>query len=808
MKKRLKSTIAGLLAAVMMIPVGTASAFAQTTESASDSNYYKGVFYYRPGEGEIADYSDSIDYYTYSDDYFRGSSKVYNDHLSTLSMSLAAASVSSTREPFTTEGYARKNRDVIAFLEDTGFSDISINEDYKTKPTKDTIGIACAHKKITDNGKDYTMLTIVPRSAGYEMEWGNNFVLGAEGDAAGFDGCADKCLAFAKDYVADNGISGDIKVWTVGYSRGAAIVNLLAKKLIDDPQKEIGSGINLAPENLYAYTFGTPKAADTKLNPRDEKYAGIFNSYENSELASSMAPSDMGFERYGTDRMIKDESRKEQMLSNLSICNPIIYDEFTTSKSSYFFSPKKLGLSDGSIAMVNDNNSYIPNDAAEYLNGLGKYLTDICGGREGFAKNYELAFSDFIGYFRSLNGADSSAFGAAFLNNEKTYDMGVAMYAYFMKQKLKNEITGSKQQLIDKAKEIAAVSAPADSEPVNGNVEKIAALATKLAVYLLMDADDIKPIASQHLGVVLEDAMKSSGATQEQIDRLINPEALDSLTYILSHLFFGNIWQSSSVRPLLINNEQMKNAATLASNINCLMYDHANEVIISWLRLDDSYFAEYQALTDAQIAGYRRVYLTTENASAVNGTIVDKNGKTAAVIKNGVITENADKWVGFTSTDEGGFFRIPVDKEYSLVLDDFTGTLTANVGEYNCAAAETCDVFTKTITAEDSSRVTLTLPALSAGYAMPSEAEYLLSVAPYVKAEYLIGDVNLDGSITVSDVTLLQKKLSSLLVFNAVQERLADANGDGKINISDATAIQYYLADIKSSSHVGETVII
>lgn len=94
MKKLTLKITSALLAAAMLVPCAATAAYASDDLSASDQSYYKGVFFYRPGEGEIIDYSDSIDYYAYSDDYFRNSGKVYNDHLSTLSMALAAASVS------------------------------------------------------------------------------------------------------------------------------------------------------------------------------------------------------------------------------------------------------------------------------------------------------------------------------------------------------------------------------------------------------------------------------------------------------------------------------------------------------------------------------------------------------------------------------------------------------------------------------------------------------------------------------------------------------------------------------------------
>ena len=319
-----KKALSVVLAASMLTGIAGVTALAQEKENADV--FYNGTFYYRPGTGEYLPGTDSVDYFVYSDDFFKYSGKEYNAHLATLSMSLAEASVSSTREPFTPEGYANKSRNAVAFLEDNGFSDIEVNNDYRIKPTKDSMGVGCAHKTIREGDKDYTLLVIMPRNAGYEAEWGNNFVLGAEGDAAGFDASADKCLAFTKDYVASHGISGDIKVWTMGYSRGAAAANLMAKKLIDAPNEWLGDAVTLDSDDLYAYTFGTPMAADSGNNPRDAKYAGIFNSYENTEIASAMAPSAMGFERYGTDFMIFNPDKFDAMLENLDITNHEIHD--------------------------------------------------------------------------------------------------------------------------------------------------------------------------------------------------------------------------------------------------------------------------------------------------------------------------------------------------------------------------------------------------------------------------------------------------------------------------------------------------
>lgn len=62
---------------------------------------------------------------------------------------------------------------------------------------------------------------------------------------------------------------------------------------------------------------------------------------------------------------------------------------------------------------------------------------------------------------------------------------------------------------------------------------------------------------------------------------------------------------------------------------------------------------------------------------------------------------------------------------------------------------------------------------------------------PYViEREKLIGDVNLDGVLTIDDATLIQKYLAEFVDFSDEQIELADVNGDGFINIIDVTRLQ------------------
>lgn len=69
--------------------------------------------------------------------------------------------------------------------------------------------------------------------------------------------------------------------------------------------------------------------------------------------------------------------------------------------------------------------------------------------------------------------------------------------------------------------------------------------------------------------------------------------------------------------------------------------------------------------------------------------------------------------------------------------------------------------------------------------------------------DFYVGDVDLDGKVTIKDATMIQKALADLLTLSYESETLADVDRDGKITIKDATAIQKYLAGLESGTAVG-----
>ncbi|MCH5297221.1 MAG: leucine-rich repeat protein [Ruminococcus sp.] len=88
----------------------------------------------------------------------------------------------------------------------------------------------------------------------------------------------------------------------------------------------------------------------------------------------------------------------------------------------------------------------------------------------------------------------------------------------------------------------------------------------------------------------------------------------------------------------------------------------------------------------------------------------------------------------------------------------------------------------------------LTIRGYVGSYAQQFATDYNIPFEPI--NDYMLGDVDLDGEITIYDVTTLQKYLADITTLTSEQLSVCDVNKDGSIGIDDATTIQKYLADV------------
>ena len=187
------------------------------------------------------------------------------------------------------------------FYTDLGFDKIEYYGDSDT--SDEGIGYSFAHKKI-DNSD---LVVISARGVGYSTEWKGNFDIGITGNHKNFQESADKIYNRLTTYLSNNKDTSTLKLLITGYSRGAAVSNVLSHKLMTLDNKLT------ADSNLYSYTFATPRGV---LKADNINYKNVFNIINSADLVPYVAPDNYGFTRCGTDIDIYNEKADEILISH------------------------------------------------------------------------------------------------------------------------------------------------------------------------------------------------------------------------------------------------------------------------------------------------------------------------------------------------------------------------------------------------------------------------------------------------------------------------------------------------------------
>ena len=154
--------------------------------------------------------------------------------------------------------------------------------------------------------------------------------------------------------------------------------------------------------------------------------------------------------------------------------------------------------------------------------------------------------------------------------------------------------------------------------------------------------------------------------------------------------------------------------------------------------------------------------------------------------------ELSNGYVILTENKDATSNRYPADGEDGMALNGKTMIMRANHvwEEYTQIPSTTAAPTTQPTTAQPTTVAPTTVP---------------VTTAPADKV--LIGDVNLDGRITISDATEIQYHCSEFKTLTGDSAVAADTDKNGSINIKDATAVQCYIAGLKeSSAYCGEYV--
>lgn len=346
------------------------------------------------------DLEGTYDYF-YRDGYFSASSYKYNEHLATMSMILALSAFPSGS--FFEDTYANAT----SLFFDIGFDSVEANTETDLAPTPYTMGLVMAKKTVIDGSRPYTLVAISFRGSGYGSEWANNFTVGSaeeypEGHK-GFIESRDRALEFIVDYL-ERQVSGDMKLWISGFSRGAAVSGLTGAWFNDNASALSEKGINLQNEDIFTYTFEAPASILRSVNEQ-RNYTNIFNIINPNDFITMMPFEGWDFVRPGIDHVLPNFYRdKAQKL------NDIIED--ITGKEMY------------------DSHNFTP-----YISSVGKsqseYLKNFFDlfasriSRDRYARELENTFSHIFNKLLNSSEREMSKLVDAFTTNLLS-DLGIS----------------------------------------------------------------------------------------------------------------------------------------------------------------------------------------------------------------------------------------------------------------------------------------------------------------------------------------------------------------------------------------------
>lgn len=206
---------------------------------------------------------------------------------------------------------------ITSAYQEIGFDNIVTSADYDVPETKESVLFTLAHRKI--NEVDVISLTII--GVGYKLPWESNFIIDESGNHAGFQAGANKVLEGLNQYLTNYPDVNNRKIWINGYSRTAAIGNIVAYTLIDEEL--------VKEENLYAYLFETPRGVDVS---NTKEYKSVFNIINSGDVVTYVAPEIYGLKRVGVDINIYKENADE-IVSNFD--RRIILNTLTPDGDNY-----------------------------------------------------------------------------------------------------------------------------------------------------------------------------------------------------------------------------------------------------------------------------------------------------------------------------------------------------------------------------------------------------------------------------------------------------------------------------------------
>lgn len=318
-------------------------------------------------------------YFDYDEAWFNQDATIYNHDLAKTSLKLAMAAANTTPD----------------YVEDL-FNKLDIDEKDRVisypYPTRDTIGYAIGGKRlIDDSGNETTLIIVAIRGGGYLSEWADNFNVGLTSDHAGFMRAANTVKDAIYSYLEKIKPYSNLKVWVTGYSRAAAVTNILSERLTVEARSMYNT-TGLSEKGIFSYSFETPRPTQSDVETFNNTYDNIFSIINPIDLVPKVAPATDGwnYDRYGITYYLPGNNTHSDYKK---------YESALTQKYTEVI--KMAGVTDSEVE------TYLPENISQIL-----YQADVFEGLvDGVAKFFVSPKAYVLGNQDMVTGAIESAMG-------------------------------------------------------------------------------------------------------------------------------------------------------------------------------------------------------------------------------------------------------------------------------------------------------------------------------------------------------------------------------------------------------------
>ena len=633
----------------------------------------------------------------YSDGYFDSDPKKYNSHLATMSLSIAmSAFVKNTKEE---DKYYNQFGNVKQLLSDIGCSDesIYINDDYTKKPAYfgedserlSTIGVVIANKKIKIADKEYTVIPVAVRGAGYEIEWGSNATVGTSGESKGFADAATQAFNQVEQYIKDYGLesevqNGNVKFWLMGYSRASVTANITAKRLVD----KYGQ-LN----DIYGYCFEVPQGGCDEAALKEEwtdngEYHSIHNIINKADFVTMLMPTEMGFKRYGVDHYVPGdpnvftlpESKTESYNGGaVTTAFDNSYDGYEVSHDPQSLYYKQRALMLTQLQAVNPDlqfEDYFHDATINYV-GYVVGMKDLLGEIESRGTTPDDFVLDFYSklqqwalcndqvtsyreYFTTYKPWSADSWGAdkpenlGYFESEMTVEDAVVVAIKLIFGKSSEESGAIIDILLETALGISAV----DLE----NISLLEVYMSYLRQWHTKTRKEKVEMGNKLIEALLKERYPGADTISDYLTDEEEAEIMEALPVILDlALTFASTDYNTGTL-----DESQYYLGTFAYNMNTLISAHYPEINLAWLRSYDSFFeSDTTAFT-----------IEADSATAPSGTFTS----------DGVLTLSAAPGSAvYYSEDDGATYKL---YRRSGVIDTAAQQIKAYAVSYGVKSAE------------------------------------------------------------------------------------------------------------------------